>query len=286
MNIALVFFTVMTAIDLPKAPEGTPVISLYEDSSLASIESDELDAPRLFLFTLPDATAPTPAILICPGGGYGHLAMAHEGYDVAQWLNSHGIAAVVLQYRIAPNRHPAPLQDAQQAMRLIRKNADEWNINPDRTGALGFSAGGHLVSTLGTHFSAIDGQETIASRPDFMILLYPVISMMPPIGHMGSRNNLIGTEAAPDLEQALSSHLQVNSDTPPTFLVHTSDDPGVPVENSLEFYMALLRVGVPAEMHLFETGRHGLGLGLENVAFQAWPELCIQWLRTRGMLED
>ncbi len=286
MGMTLVFLSFLGAVELPKPPEGTPIIPIYESSTEVDVESAGLDEANMYLFNLPDSAVPTPAILICPGGAYAHLAIEHEGYDVAKWLNSHGIAAAVLQYRIAPHRFPAPLQDAQQAIRLIREHSESWNIDPEKTGILGFSAGGHLASTAGTHFKDGNAPGRISSRPDFMILVYPVISLMSPIGHIGSRNNLLGPDADLEMDQSLSNHLQVNSETPPTFLAHTSDDSGVSVENSIEFYMALIRAGVPAEMHLFETGRHGLGLGLENEAFRAWPALCIQWLRTREILKD
>ncbi|MDQ3842523.1 MAG: alpha/beta hydrolase, partial [Bacteroidota bacterium] len=230
------------------------------------------------------------AVVVCPGGGYGVLAYDWEGTDVAKWLNANGIAAAVLKYRLPNSKsnvvpHLSPLMDAKRAIRLVRAHADQWNIKRDKVGVMGFSAGGHLASTLGTHFDggdskATDSVERFSSRPDFMILMYPVISMSKNIMHVGSRNNLIGDQPDTALARLYSNELQVTKETPPTFLVHATDDTGVPVENSLLFYQALKDKGVSAEMHLYPYGGHGFGLAVGRGYLQTWTDRCIDWLRS------
>ncbi len=288
MKVTLMSAVILTIAAVSEAaappPPGTPVLSLSGEPIQTQARLDNKDEANLYMFLLPAAETPAPLVLVCPGGGYGGLAMDYEGYDVALWLNQHGVAAAVLAYRVAPHRHPAPLQDAQQAIRLLRGNSAAWNIDSGRIAILGFSAGGHLASTTGTHFADADARESISSRPDFMILVYPVISLEAPFGHLGSRDNLLGAGAEPALARSLSNHLHVTENTPPAFLMHTTGDSGVSSENSVAFYLALLRANVPAEMHLFEQGAHGCGLGQADAALRAWPDLCIQWLRTRGIL--
>jgi acetyl esterase/lipase len=211
---------------------------------------------------------------------------------VAEWLNSIGVTAFVLKYRLAPRyQHPAPSQDASRAIRLVRARASEWGIDPARVGIIGFSAGGHLASTVGTHFDrgrpdAEDPIERVSSRPDFLILGYPVISFIEPFTHVGSRTNLLGKTPDPELVKSLSTETQVTKETPPTFLMHTSGDTGVPPENSVAFYLALHKAGVPAEMHIYERGRHGLGLAPADPALSSWPQRCEAWLRVRGVLPE
>jgi acetyl esterase/lipase len=247
------------------------------------------DVPTLTVYRAPKDKANGAAVVICPGGGYSGLAMDHEGHQVARWLNSLGVTGVLLKYRLAPYRHPVPLQDAQRALRTTRAHAQEWGLDPKRIGILGFSAGGHLASTAGTHFDAgnagaSDPVERVSCRPDFMILLYPVISFTAPYTHKGSRANLLGKEPEAGLVASLSNETQVTAQTPPTFLVHTSEDTGVPPENSVAFYLALHKNRVPAELHVFEKGRHGLGLGPRELPFSRWPELCAAWMRGRQLL--
>jgi acetyl esterase/lipase len=227
------------------------------------------------------------------------LAVDHEGRQVAEWLNSLGVAAFVLKYRLGPRyHHPAMLQDAARAIRTVRARGSAWGIDPHRIAILGFSAGGHLASTAGTHFDAgkadaEDPIERVSSRPDRMILIYPVIALATPYGHSGSRRNLLGENPSEDLLRSLSNEIQVNEQTPPTFLAHTNEDTGVPAENSLLFVMALRRVKVPVEFHLFEKGQHGLGLGGgakqfgigPNPAFMEWPKLCAIWLKGQKFLD-
>jgi len=210
----------------------------------------------------------------------------HEGKPVALWLNSIGISAFVLDYRVAPYRHPAPLWDAQRAIRYVRSHAGEWNIDRIRVGILGFSAGGHLASAAGTHYDkgnhvAEDKVDQESSRPDLMVLCYPVISFIK-FAHQGSASNLLGADASEDIRRLLSSELQVTADTPPAFLWHTSDDAGVPVENSLQFASAMSSHHVPVELHAFQSGRHGLGLAEEHPEAYVWPRLCELWLRKQG----
>ena len=225
------------------------------------------------------------SVVVCPGGGYGMLA-DHEGEDVALWLNTLGITAFVLHYRLGPHsRHPAMLDDAARAVRTVRSFAD--SLDPARVGILGFSAGGHLASTLATHFeagdpSAPDPLDRLSSRPDLAVLIYPVISLQEPHGHDGSRQNLLGADAPEELAASLSNHLHVTSGTPPTFLVHTSDDAGVPAENSLLLALALRGAGVAVELHLYESGPHGFGLAEGDPVLGTWPAHCAAWLRRHG----
>lgn len=228
---------------------------------------------------------PAGAVIICPGGGYVGRA-PHEGEPIARWLNSLGLHAFVCDYRVAPYRHPYPSLDARRAVRWVRAHAQDYGINPHRVGLLGFSAGGHLVATVGTRFShgdpgVADPVEQLSCRPDALILCYPVISFGP-YRHEGSMHNLLGDDPSPDLVTALSNELQVTADTPPTFLWHTADDAGVPVENSLLFAQALSAHGVPHELHVFQSGRHGLGLAEQDPHVATWSRLCGEWLLGLG----
>jgi acetyl esterase/lipase len=261
----------------PKGPAPKVELLWPEGAPGAAGGTDE-DKPSISIY-LPAADKATgTGVVVCPGGGYGHLAIDHEGEQVARWLNSFGVAGFVLKYRIAPRyHHPAPLQDAQRAIRLVREHGQEWRVRPDRVGIMGFSAGGHLASTAGTHFDA-------GTRPDFMILCYAVISFSPPYAHKGSRNNLIGENADPKLVENLSNELQVTAQTPPAFLFHTTTDQTVPVENSVQFYMALRKAGVPAEMHIYANGPHGVGLASTDLALSSWPLRLAEWMQGRGLL--
>ena len=249
------------------------------------------DVPSYILYRAPADKANGAAIVVCPGGGYGGLAMDHEGHQIARWLNSHGITAVIVQYRLGPRyNHPVPLGDAQRALRTTRFNAKDWAVDPQRVGILGFSAGGHLASTVGTHFDQADPDakdpiDRLSNRPDFMVLMYPVITLDGPFAHVGSRNNLLGKNPDPKLIESLCNDKMVTPQTPPTFLVHTSEDTGVPPQNSVLFYLALKKNKVPAELHIYEKGRHGLGLGPKELPFASWPDRCIGWLQSRGILE-
>lgn len=250
----------------------------------------EQDRPTLTAYLPEKAQAVGTGVVVCPGGGYQHLAMDHEGKQIAEFLNRLGIAAFVLQYRLGPKyHHPVELMDAQRAIRTARSKAAEYGFAPDRLGIWGFSAGGHLASTTGTHFDAgkpdsPDPIERQSSRPDFMILSYPVITLEPPFAHQGSRKALLGESPDPALVKLLSNEQQVTPQTPPTFLFHTTTDTTVPVENSVQFYLALRQNKVPAEMHIYEVGRHGVGLAQQDPILHTWADRLTDWLRLHGWL--
>jgi acetyl esterase/lipase len=273
-------------------PEGVP--DLRAD---ASDEKDEgngrisnVHHPRLTVYPAPADRANGTGVIVCPGGGYVRLAMEHEGAAVARWLNSLGVSAYVLRYRMVEYGHPAPLRDILRSVRLLRSRASEFGLNPERIGVLGFSAGGHLAASAGTLFEAPEGKtgaalDTTSARPDFMILLYPVITMTrEPYVHAGSRRGLLGPNPTAELQEHLSMELQVRKDTPPAFIVHTEEDKSVPVKNSLLFYEALQQAGVSAELHIFEKGPHGFGLRPDLGPTSEWPARCETWLRFHGWL--
>jgi len=249
--------------------------------------SERHDVPALSAF-LPE-TPNGAAIVVFPGGGYGGRADAHEGRDIGLWCAARGITAFVARYRLAPYRHPVPLGDAQRAIRWVRANAVRYGLDSEKIGAIGFSAGGHLVSTLITHFddgdtSAADAVERAGCRPDFAVLGYPVISFDANWTHGGSRSNLLGEDFTVEQAAALSNERNVTAQTPPTFLFHTNEDSGVPPENSVEFYLALRRAGVPAELHIYERGGHGVGFAPDDDILKSWPDRLEDWLRLRGAL--
>ena len=230
------------------------------------------------------------SVIICPGGGYGMLAINKEGFKVAEWLNSLGINAFVLKYRlpsdlIMKNKTVAPLQDAQEAVRLIRRNAAKWKLNPNKIGIMGFSAGGHLAATLSTHYNdkVYIPSDTTSAKPNFSILIYPVISMQEGVTHQGSKDNLLGKNANNETTEKYSNEKQITADTPKAFLVHATDDKAVPVENSINYYLALKKEKVPAEMHLYENGGHGFGLGTKGTNV-SWPKTCEKWLAVNNYI--
>jgi len=275
----------VAAIVTPNPMPETPIV-LWPDGAPGALGHEPLDIPTLTPYRAPKEKATGAAVIVCPGGGYGHLA-DHEGGPVAEWLNSIGITAFVLKYRLGPRyHHPAPLLDAARAIRLVRARAAEWQIDPERIGVLGFSAGGHLASTIGTHFDAgkseaPDPVDRVSSRPNVMILIYPVITMKDRT-HAGSRTHLLGDNPPAELVNLLSNEEQVKKDTPPTFVVHTMADTGVPVENSLMFVAALRKAGVPVEFHMYEQGPHGFGLGTKDPILATWPARCADWLSLHG----
>ena len=235
-----------------------------------------VDKPALTHLPATSEKASGAGVVICPGGGYRDLAMDKEGKQIAQWANAHGMAAFVLKYRLGPRyHHPAMIDDAHQALRYVREHAQEFHIERNRIGIWGFSAGGHLAATAATHFDA-------ATRPDFAILCYPVMTLKPPYAHQGSRKNLLGIEPDPELVENLSNETQVSAQTPPTFLFLTNEDKAVPAENSVLFYMALRKAGVPAEMHIYERGPHGVGLAPADPVLSSWPARLADWLKLRG----
>jgi len=244
--------------------------------------------PTLTIFLPPAEKANGTAVIICPGGGYHVLLMTREGCDIARAFNKLGVAAFVLKYRLPDDRimtdkSIGPLQDAQRAIQLIRERSGEWNIDPHKIGIMGFSAGGHLASTAGTHFEKplIDNEQGTSLRPDFMILVYPVVSMLDSLGHMGSREYLLGKNPSKELIRLFSNELQVSKNTPPAFLILAGDDTVVKPENSYRFYEEMKRNGVSAEMHVYSSGEHGF---LKTPPFEEWFGRCVFWMKSNGLL--
>ncbi|SPE40558.1 Alpha/beta hydrolase [Candidatus Sulfopaludibacter sp. SbA3] len=263
---------------------------LWPDGAHGAQGTDDIDKPTLTPYLVPAGRGTGTAVIVCPGGGYAHLSMDKEGSEIAHWLNSIGVSAFVLKYRLGPKyHHPVELGDAQRAIRTVRTKAAEYRVLPDRIGIMGFSAGGHLASWAGTHFdagnpNAADSIDRAGSRPDFLVLCYPVISFGQ-YAHRGSMQMLLGDNPDPKLVELMSNELQVTAQTPPTFLFHTTEDRTVPVENSVLFYLALRKAGVPAEMHIYERGPHGVGLAATDEALSSWPSRLATWLRVRGLLK-
>jgi len=274
----------MRPVDTPKTellwPGGAP----------GAVGTEDLDKPAITFYQPAKPQATGTIVVICPGGGYGALAMDHEGHQVARWFTAHGVAAAIVKYRLGPRyRHPAPLQDVLRAIRLVRSRATELGVKPDRIGVMGFSAGGHLASSAATLFAHADGKvtdglETVSSRPDFVVLGYPVIVFGADVTHKGSQQNLLGDSPSADLVTRLSTDRQVTAQTPPTFLFHTSEDTAVPPQNSIAFYLGLKNAGVPAELHIYEKGAHGVGLAPDDRELSTWPDRMLGWLRGRGLL--
>ncbi|MCU1234417.1 MAG: alpha/beta hydrolase [Candidatus Solibacter sp.] len=270
----------------PSLPKGE---LLWANGAPGALGTEEVDKPTLYPYVVPAGRGTGTAVIVCPGGGYGGLSMDKEGDQIAKWLNSLGVTSFVLKYRLGPKyHHPVELGDAQRAIRTVRAKAAEYRVMPERIGIMGFSAGGHLASTAGTHFDAgnagaADAIDRVSSRPDFLVLCYPVISFGT-FAHQGSRRNLLGENPDPALVESLSNETQVTAETPPTFLFHTTTDATVPVENSVLFYSALRKAGVPAELHIYERGPHGVGLAQTDEALSSWPSRLAAWLRIHGLL--
>lgn len=270
---------------------GPEPIRLWADGAPGQKGEEAHDVPLLRVY-LPEGESSGAAVVVLPGGGYGGLAMDHEGHQIAKWWNRNGVAAFVTTYRHGPHyQHPAPMQDAQRAIRYVRAHADEFKIDRHRVGVMGFSAGGHLASTVSTHFDQGDNSssDVIAqqnSRPDFSVLCYPVISMMDPLAHKGSRRNLLGGEPPKELVNDLSNHLQVTKETPPTFIFHTAEDQAVPVGNAIVYYDALIKNEVNAELHIYQKGRHGVGLAPNDPVLKSWPDRLLDWVRLNNFLTD
>jgi acetyl esterase/lipase len=266
------------------------VIELWPGGApLAQGKADE-DRPTLAIY-LPERPIGT-AVVVCPGGGYRNLAIDHEGDQIARWYNSLGIAAFVLKYRLGPKyHHPAMIYDVQRAIRIVREGAWRYGVRPDRIGVMGFSAGGHLASTAATHFDAGDPKaedpiNRVSCRPDYAVLCYAVISLTTEYTHQGSKTNLLGENPDAQLAESLSNEKQITPETPPTFLWHTNEDTVVPAENSVLFYLGLRKAGVPAELHIFERGPHGMGLAWTSRVLGQWPDLLANWLYSRGLLTN
>lgn len=300
-TIKLVVAFLTLGMSLPAFSQNKEIVPLWdkipgEIQSPTYVEKTDLDKngvisgvryvsqPTLTVYLADPKKSNGTAVIICPGGGYGMLAINKEGYKVAEWFNTLGINAFVLKNRlpsdlIMKDKNIGPLQDAQEAVRLLRRNAQKWNLNPNKIGIMGFSAGGHLAATLSTHYNdkVYDVTDNSSAKPDFSILIYPVISMENGITHEGSKINLLGKTAASDLIYNYSNEKQVTAETPKTFLVHATDDKAVPVENSINYYLALKNQKVPVEMHVYQNGGHGFGLGVKGTN-QFWPTACEKWL--------
>jgi acetyl esterase/lipase len=267
------------------------IIPLWSGAAPGAQGTEDKDIPTITAYlprTTPQGMA---AVIICPGGSYVSLAMNHEGRQVANYMNSLGVMAFVLKYRLGPKyHHPVELGDAQRAIRMLRLHAAEWRIATDRIGILGFSAGGHLAMSASTHFDAgqagaSDAVDRVGSRPDFSVLGYPVISLVEPWTHKGSRNNLLGLDPDPELAKSLSGEQAVTKETPPTFIFQTNADTTVPAENAIYYFLALRKAGVPAELHVFEKGPHGMGLAMEDPANSEWSKLLTNWLRLHAVIK-
>ena len=298
---ALAFGTVASLFSQPLIiklwPNKTP--GAIEGKSLAS---KEYQNERMWTYNVSEAfinvylptkeNATGAAVVLCPGGGYGFLAMGHEGKDVAKWFNDNGIACIVLKYRlpndtIMENKSIGPLQDAQEAIRFTRRQAKEWAIDPKKIGIMGFSAGGHLASTASTHFNEkVYNCDSTSARPDFSILIYPVISMKPGMTHGGSRKNLLGNSPNEATLESFSNETRVTSITPPAFIVHSIDDGLVPCQNSIQYSIALKNHNIPVELHLYQQGGHGYGLATANKGTEHnWPDACLAWLKSNEFLQ-
>jgi acetyl esterase/lipase len=293
MRQALMLLTALLVATPLIAQRGGPPperIKLWSGDAPGALGQQDEDIPTLDLYLVPPERAVGTAVVVCPGGGYRALAMDHEGEQVARWWNSLGVSAFVLKYRLGPKyHHPVELGDAQRALRWVRSRAEQYAIQPGRIGIMGFSAGGHLASSAATLFdkgqaSAPDPIDRLSSRPDFAVLVYPVISMTTEYVHQGSKNNLLGESPDAALAEHLSTELQVTPETPPVFLFHTNQDTTVPAENSVLFYLALRRAGIPAELHIYERGAHGVGLAWSDAVLSSWPARLADWMRIRGLL--
>jgi acetyl esterase/lipase len=281
---------ILFAAALSGQPQAPVPILLWAAGAPGALGSDDADKPSITPYLVAGERATGTAVIVCPGGSYLHLSMEKEGSDVAHWWNSLGVTAFVLKYRLGPRyHHPIELGDAQRAIRTVRARAAEFGVKTNQIGLMGFSAGGHLTATAGTHFDAgktdaADAIDRASSRPDFLVLGYAVISFTQ-YAHKGSLVALLGDNPDPKLVANLSNELQVTAQTPPTFLFQTDEDKTVPAENSVLFYMALRKAGVPAEMHIYEHGAHGVGLAPTDEALASWPARLADWVRGRGLLK-
>ena len=297
MRFTLLFVVLGAVVSSQAFAQNTPplmqepqTIPLWQGRAPGALGDAPEDIPTLTIHMPPNTTGPMTAVIVAPGGGYRTLSMNKEGRIPATYLNSLGVAAFVLKYRLGPKyRHPIELGDIQRAIRMLRSRATEWHLAPDRIGVMGFSAGGHLASTASTQFDrgnaeATDPIDRASSRPDFAILGYPVISLSEPWTHQGSRNMLLGENAEVALARRLSADTLVTPETPPTFLFHTNADTAVPVENSIHYFLALRKARVPAEMHIFKDGAHGVGMPMNDPALSEWPKVLANWMRASGLL--
>lgn len=280
-------------------PEGVPGAkrsSSYQEETLMNERNQprvsKVTDPELLVYLPPKEKATGAAVVICPGGGYGILAIDHEGYDVAKWLNEIGVAGIILKYRlpsdeIMVDKSVGPLQDVQEAIRQVRRRAGEWGLRGDRIGVMGFSAGGHLAGTASTMYDerVYTRKDDTSARPDFSLLIYGVLSMQDGVTHEGSKRNLLGNTVAKAQADRFSNELRVDANTPPAFLVHSTDDSTVPVENSIRYYQALKEHGVTGELHIYESGGHGYGLAPNGDTESMWSEACRAWMKKHGLIK-
>ena len=290
--LILILLTVCCQAESP----NQSTVPLWPDGVPDTQYRDDGDLPELII-TLVKSEVPTPGVVILPGGGYGGLAIGHEGYEIADWLKSIGVSSAICTYRVRGKGnngkgygHPAPMMDAQRAIQTFRARAGQYNLDPKRIGVIGFSAGGHLCSTVSTRFKdgdkdTNDPVERVSSRPDFSILCYPVIAFGTSYSHKGSERNLLGAEPDPKMIEMFANHEQVSDQTPPTFLFHTAEDHVVPIENSVQYYRSCVRHSVPVEAHFYNKGRHGVGLAHDIPGASDWPKQCESWLQRRAIID-
>ncbi len=297
-KIKLVFILILAVITVTAQdktlkvwPDGAPNDNgmTQPEEKYDGVRVRNVSEAEMYVY-LPEKNNSGAAVVICPGGGYWIEAMDHEGYDMAKWLKEKGVAGIVLKYRLPYGHDKVPSSDLKRAIRIVRSHAKEWGIDPNKVGIAGSSAGGHLASTVGTHFdygdkNSDDPLEKLSCRPDFMLLLYPVVTFRESFGHMGSRKNLIGETNDWKLVKEYSNEMHVTPETPPTFLVLADDDKTVPPKNSVEFYLALKENKVPAEMHIFREGGHGFGMTKKNLPVDQWPDLFYNWLKAQKIVE-
>lgn len=294
MRLAALFIVALGSVGFAQSPppilQEPQTIPLWQSRAPGALGDAPEDIPTLTIHMPPNTSGPMTAVIVAPGGGYRNLSMNKEGRIPAAYLNALGVAAFVLKYRLGPKyQHPIELGDMQRAIRTLRSRASEWHLAPDRIGVMGFSAGGHLASTAATHFdrgnaASADPIDRASSRPDFAVLGYPVITLSEAWTHQGSRTMLLGDKADTTLARSLSTDTRVTADTPPTFLFHTNADTSVPPENSVYYYLALRKAGVPAEMHIFKDGPHGVGMPMGDPALSEWPKVLANWMRASGFL--
>lgn len=263
--------------------------TVFTDAGLPRIR--RVTDPEMFVYLPNDNSADRTAVIICPGGGYARLAIDHEGHDVAKWLNQFGVVGIVLKYRlpsdqIMKNKSIGPLQDAQEAIRTVRRKSNEWKIDPNKIGIMGFSAGGHVAASASTlyGYNAYEPADNISARPDFSILIYGVLTMRGFNAHSNSKKNLLGEKPDTSLVEMFSLESQVNDKTPPAFLVHAANDSTVPVAGSIQYFSSLKKHSVPAELHIYETGGHGFGLARDRKTETGWTQACINWMKMHGLI--